>query len=101
MSMLDDHSGVAGILSVQLLISSAQSLKDKRMVLRSIKDRIKSKYNVSVAELDGQDKWQTAVLGCAVIGNDQKHLNSCLQDILNFIETCRDVEIVDQRMEFL
>ena len=56
------------------------------MVLRSLKDKIRARYNVSVAELDGQDKWQVATLGVAAINHDQRYLDGQLNDILSLIE---------------
>lgn len=90
-----------GILYVDLHIPSAQSLKDKRMVLKSIKDRVRNKFNVSISELDGQDKWQVATLGFAMIGNDQQYIDSCLQNILQFMEHHREMEICDHQVEFV
>ncbi len=71
------------------------------MVMKSLKDRVAAKFNVAFAELDDLDKWQTAVYGVAVIGNDNRYLDQCLQAILSFIETFRDVEISDQQISFL
>ena len=83
---MEEHAGHVGILLVSLHIPQAQSLKDKRMVLRSIKDKVRVHYNVSVAELDGQDKWQTATLGFAAISHDRRYLEGQLNDILTAIE---------------
>ena len=99
--MINDHTRHIGVLSVSIYIPAAQSLKDKRMVLRSLRDRVKAKYNASVAELNGQDKWQTAIFGFAVIGNDNRQVDRCLQEILSFIETFRDIEISDYKIQFV
>ena len=98
--MINGHTRHLGILLVSLHIPEAQSLKDKRMVLRSIKDRIRSHYNVSVAELDGQDKWQTATLGFAVLNKDNRYANGQLQDILSNIERHNGVLVCDHEIEF-
>jgi hypothetical protein len=62
---------VVGVLQVELTIPSADSLKAKRMVLRSLKDRIRRNFNVSVVEVDENDHWQSAVLAVVVVSNDK------------------------------
>jgi len=89
-----------GILYVELFIGEAQSLKEKRKVLKSLKDRIRSQFNVSVAELRGQEKWQVATLGFAMIGTDNRYMDRVLQNILSFIDRCHAVEICGHDMEF-
>ena len=83
---MEEHTGHIGVLLVSLHIPQAQSLKDKRMVVRSIKDKVRARYNISVAELDGQDKWQTATLGFAAINCDRRYLDGQLNDVLALIE---------------
>ena len=61
---------VVGVCTVELFIPESQSLKDKRQVLHSLKDRLRGKFNLSVAEVDGQDLWQKAVLGMACVANE-------------------------------
>jgi uncharacterized protein len=87
-------------LLVHVHIPDSQSLKDKRMVLRSLKDKVRAKFNVSVSELDGENKWQTAALGFAFVGNDRRHLESCLQSVLSFIETFPEIQICNSQVEF-
>lgn len=98
--MIEDHTRHLGILLVSLHIPQAQSLKEKRMVLRSLKDKIRSRYNVSVAELDGQDKWQTATLGFAVLNNDNRYVSGQLQDILSRVERHNGVLVCDHEIEY-
>ena len=61
---------IVGLCTVELFIPESQSLKDKRQVLLSLKDRLRDKFNLSVAEVDGQDLWQKAVLGLACVANE-------------------------------
>ena len=76
-----------GLLTVDLYIhTSPQSLKEKRMVIKPLKDKIRQTFNVSVSELDSQDKWQVATLGFAVINRDQRYIDGQLSDILSFVE---------------
>lgn len=98
---MNDYTQHIGILSLDLHIPAAQSLKEKRKVLKSLKDRVRSKFNVSIAELDGHDKWQIATCGIAMIGNDQRYLDGCLQNIVSFVGTCRGLDIRDYEITFL
>ena len=98
--MMEDYTQHLGVLSVAVHIPAAQSLKGKRHVLKSLKDRIRGQFNVSVEELDGQDKWQVAILGFAMINNDRRYLNSCLSNIHSFIENFTGLEVCDHRIEF-
>ena len=98
--MIDNFTHHIGVLKISLHIPHAQSLKDKRMVIKSIKDRVRSKFNVSVSELDHQDKWQLATLAFAMIGNDNRYMDSCLQNILSLIESTGTCNICETNMEF-
>ena len=90
-----------GILYVDLFIGAAQSLKEKRMVLKRIKDRVRNQFNVSVAELDNHDKWQMSTLGFVMIGTDNRYINGALDSILSFIGRFHDVEICEHEIEFI
>ena len=76
---------VVGVCTVELWIPESQSLKDKRQVLHSLKDRLRGKFNLSVAEVDGLDLWQKAVLGMACVANDGSHVEQVLEQALNEI----------------
>lgn len=92
---------VVGVLRLSLLIHSSFSLKEKRSVLRQIKDRTSNKFNVSIAEVDDLDLHNSAVLGLAVVSNDRRHINSTLDNIQKFIEELYVAEIVGSDMEIL
>jgi hypothetical protein len=98
--MIKDHTRHLGILSVAVHIPAAQSLKEKRSVIKSLKDRVRKEFNVSVAELDGQETWQTATLGFAMIGNDNRYVDGCLANILSFVEGFGRLEVCDHTIEF-
>ncbi len=98
---MKDFTVHIAVLYLVLRIPSAQSLKDKRMVLRSIKDRIRKRFNVSLSELDEKDKWQLATLGIVMIGDDNRHIDACLQSITELVASCPDVEISDSQIQFL
>lgn len=86
---------------VTALAPEVHSLKAKRKVIRSIKDRVKSRFNVSAAEVGSQDLWQRIELGFAAVGNDQKVLNSKMDKLLNYIESTGLVDIIAAELEFV
>jgi len=90
-----------GVLTLDLHIPASGSLKDKRRVLRSLKDRIHNKFNAAVAEIDFHDKWQRAGLGICTIGNDKSYLNGSLDTILQLTEGYHEVQITDYNIEFI
>jgi len=92
---------VVGILQVDLSIPSSDSLKAKRMVLRSLKDRIRREFNVSIAEVEDNDQWQSAGLAIAVVSNDRRFANQVLSKIVDFIGKSPEAVIDDYRLGFL
>ncbi len=89
-----------GLLSVELHLPGARSLKDKRMVLRGVKDRLK-KFNVAVAEVDHHDLWQRAGLGIVTIGTTDEHVDRELTAAVGEIERTEPGLITRTQMEFL
>jgi uncharacterized protein YlxP (DUF503 family) len=71
-----------GLLTLELHIQDAQSLKDKRQILRSLKDRLRAKFNVAVAELEYHDTWQRSVVGIVTLSNEEQHVEQSLQQVL-------------------
>ena len=92
---------VIGTLQLEIRFSEPQSLKEKRMLLKSLVTRIRSQFNVSIAEVDGMDLWQASVLAIACVGKEQKHVNQTLDYVANFVSESRDLEITRQQLEFL
>jgi uncharacterized protein YlxP (DUF503 family) len=92
---------IVGLCTVELFIAESQSLKDKRQVLHSLKDRLHGKFNLSVAEVDGQDLWQKAVLAMACVANEGSHVNQVLEQALNVIKGVPAIEVVRTRIELL
>jgi uncharacterized protein YlxP (DUF503 family) len=91
---------VIGALEVNLLIGGAQSLKDKRVVVHSLKDRIRRTFNVAVAEVEDNDKWQSAVLGIVTVSNERVHANEVLSKVVNFVEEDGEARLENFRMTF-
>ena len=88
-----------GVGQVELYIPESGSLKSKRFVLKSIKTKIRNKFNVSVAEVENNDKWQRSSLGVAVVSNERKIVDSTLNQVINFIESDFRVEVIDHSIE--
>jgi uncharacterized protein YlxP (DUF503 family) len=75
------------------MVLSSTSLKEKRFVLNSIRDKVKKKFNVSISELGYQDKWQRAQIGIATISNEHSHVEKSLQKVFYFLDQSDDYEI--------
>ncbi|MEL7646594.1 MAG: DUF503 domain-containing protein [Sedimentibacter sp.] len=88
-----------GICEIEILIYESHSLKEKRHVIKSIIERIKSRFNASVAEVDFNDIWNKSVIGVAVVSNDQKLCESAISKIINFVDNDERVEIITYNKE--
>jgi uncharacterized protein YlxP (DUF503 family) len=89
-----------GLLTLEIHIPDARSLKDKRQVLRSLKDRLRAHYNVAVAELEHQELWQRARVGVVSISGDAKHLEESLEAIAAESERHLGRDLVSQEIEY-
>ncbi|HBG45463.1 MAG TPA: DUF503 domain-containing protein [Deltaproteobacteria bacterium] len=92
---------VVGVARVTLILHASNSLKDKRQVLKSVIEKVKNKFNVSVAEVGGNDVWQRAEIGITAVGNDRAFVNSVLDKVLNFIEGLHLAEVTDSEIEIV
>jgi len=92
---------VIGLLTMDLHIPDAGSLKSKRFVLKSLKDRVRNKHNVSIAEIGSQDLWQRCQLAAAVVSNDSAFAHKVLTDVAKMAERHMEVEVLDYRIEML
>ena len=91
-----------GICKIKLRLPENSSLKGKRRVLKSITTRVRSKFNVSVAEVDDHDLWQLATLGISFVSNDKRYTNEVLSKVIDFIIDGRfEIEILDYEIEIL
>lgn len=90
-----------GVLRLILFIQNSSSLKEKRMVLHSIKARLRNNFNVSVTQIDDEDKWQRATLAIVGVEKDKKNMNSILSSIINFLEKVNSIDLIDYEMEFI
>src|SRR5262249_54933151 len=90
-----------GILQLELRIGDALNPKEKRGILRSLKDKWHHHHNVSVAEVDYQDAPQHTLLGVAMVGTDARHLESSLSKMVESVKRERRAELVDFRIEIV
>ena len=88
-----------GVCTIEMHIPESGSLKTKRHSLKSLKDRIRARFNVSVAEVDHNDLWQKASLAVAAVSNDKTHLNQTLDHVLNMVRSVPEVSLLDYHIE--
>lgn len=90
-----------GLLTLEIYLPEAHSLKDKRQVLRSLKDRLRGKFNVAVAELEGQDSWQRSVVGVVSLANNVGYLEQSLRTVLAESERQLGRDLASHELEIL
>ena len=91
---------IIGALQLDLHFPEPQSLKEKRMLLKSLTDRIRRQFNVSVSEIDGMDLWQKTTLAIAAVGSQTKFINGVLDRVTDFIHSQHRLEVTRQELEF-
>lgn len=87
------------MLQVRVSVFDAMNLKNKRRVIKSLKDRISNKFNVSIAEVEHQDSIRTSVLGVSMVANDSRFVQSALMEIVNFIQKTPQCVLIDYDIE--
>jgi uncharacterized protein YlxP (DUF503 family) len=90
-----------GSCKIELRIPESRSLKSKRRVLKSLKDRIQGRFNVGIAEVDRLDQWDRATLGVACVSNDSRLVDATLSTVVNWIEASGDVLVVDYEIDLV
>ena len=90
-----------GILRLELAVYDSFSLKDKRRAIKSVKDKIAHRYNVSVAEVDLLDSMRHAVLGVAMVSNDHAYVEGALSKIVDFVRTQHQADLEEYSIEFV
>ncbi len=90
-----------GVLRIYFMIPDSRSLKEKRMVIRSLKDRLISRFNISVAEIGSNDKWQAGELGIAAVGNDGRFVNSVVEKVRQFLYLDPRISVMESDIEIL
>ena len=84
-----------GTVRIELHLPAATSLKDKRSIVRGLKDRIRQRVHAAVAEVDHQDLWQRAALGVAVVSGEARQVGEMLQSVRNLVESTFGAELLD------
>ena len=92
---------LVGICELEFIMYDLGSLKEKRQIVKSVIDRIKSRYNVSIAEIGSQDKWQKGEIGFCCISNDRKHTDEMINKVINFIENDGRLDISKCNVEIV
>ncbi|MGC6486142.1 MAG: DUF503 domain-containing protein [Planctomycetota bacterium] len=90
-----------GVLQFTLELPYAESLKEKRGVLKSLKDRLRRSFNVSFSEFEDLDDPTIATMGAVVAGSDTKHVNSTMDHLINELDEWRDGTLVDHQLEII
>lgn len=90
-----------GVLQLELSVTDAMSLKDKRRVILSIKDRIAHGHNVSIAEVGALDEHRRCILGLAMVSNDKRYVEGALTKLVDFVRTVPQVSLLDYQIELL
>lgn len=89
-----------GVLILEIQLPYSHSLKEKRAVIRKLRDRLRARFNVAVAEMDHQDAWQQATLGIVSISNSQTLLESALQQVLRESESILGQDVAEYSIDF-
>lgn len=92
---------IVGICKIALYLPACQSLKDKRSILRKIKDRFFSQFKILLSEVGDLDLWQRSSLGFAVVGNNKNLIQGIIEKAINFIESKDGAEVIDRAVEFV
>lgn len=90
-----------GVLQIEISIPGADSLKDKRRAVLSLKDRIANGHNVSVAEVDALDEHRRSILGVAMVSNDKRYVEGGLSKIVDLVRMTPNVSLLDYQIDFL
>lgn len=90
-----------GILKIALFIHESNSLKEKRMVLHSLKAKLRNNFNVAVTQIADEDKWQRTTIAIVGAEKDKKNMDSILCRVINYIETFDRVNLINHEMELI
>jgi len=98
---MSDPDLFISLLTVEIIIPWARSLKDRRSAVRGLKDRLRARLNAAVAEAGHQDKWQRAVIVVCMLGNDRRRLEADMDLARRLCEEARDVQLAQVRQQWL
>lgn len=92
---------IIGICTCEIFIFNANSLKSKRSVVKSIIEKSKNRFNISIAEVGEYDKWQKSIIAFSTISNDQKIVEETIEKVINFFDSYSEIEIINIKREIL
>ena len=92
---------VIGLLQLEVHLPRSQSLKDKRSVLKSLRDQLRGRFNVAVAELEANEMWQRATIGVSTLGDDRAYVEGLLRQVVEWMRSTRLVELSRIEEEYL
>lgn len=92
---------VVGCLQVEVHLPLSRSLKDKRSVLKSVRDQLRRRFNVAVAEVNSNETWQRATLGISSVGQDRAYVEGLLRELTEWLRATRLVELIQVEEEYL
>ncbi|MHB9094405.1 MAG: DUF503 domain-containing protein [Eubacteriales bacterium] len=92
---------IVGLCTIELRIPWANSLKDKRSEIKGLVNRVRAKFNVSIAETKCQDEWRTAIIGFATVSSERRHVDSTVNEVIHFIEHNTEAELVSCSIEII
>jgi uncharacterized protein YlxP (DUF503 family) len=92
---------VIGAMIVEFHIHDNQSLKGKRKIVKSMIGKVKSRFNVAIAEIGSNDKWQTIELGVSAVGNDRRFIDSSLANVLSFLDSLYLADLTNSKIEII
>ena len=92
---------VVGLMHVELHVPSARSLKDKRSVVKSLRDQLRGRFNVAVAELNANEKWQRATVGIAALGGERAYVEGLVRDVAAWLRSGGLMDVIRIEEEYL
>lgn len=85
---------VVGILNLEVHLPAAHSLKEKRSVLKSLRDQLRGRFNIAVAEVSPNEKWQRATVGISTVGEDRAYVEGLLREVTEWVRMTRLVDLI-------
>ena len=92
---------VVGLLRIEVHLPRSQSLKDKRSVVKSLRDQLRGRFNIAVAEIEANEKWQRAVVGITTLGDNRAYVEGLLRQVTEWLRNTRVVELIRVEEEYL
>ncbi|PKM83588.1 MAG: DUF503 domain-containing protein [Firmicutes bacterium HGW-Firmicutes-13] len=92
---------IIGICRIEIFLPNSQSLKEKRRVLKSLIQKLRQKFNISIAEIENQDKWQKTTLAIVCVSSSSRFVNKVIEQILNEIEKFNDGHVINYDIEII